>query len=368
MNERLKQAGAWPVETEFKPDMEKCLERVYAWFEGELLDRPPVRFSRHNVEYETADNSGRVWASLKDRWFDTEYQMEKFIREAEEKRFLAETFPVYWPGLGPHVFAACYGCPYVFGEVTAWAEPMLEKLPAASDLPVFDWNCEYFKKLDEMTSLALERAPGRFLVGYTDIHPGMDWCAALRGTQALLTDFYDDPESLRVFCGASLEDFLKFFDYFDARLKERRQLSVTWMNIPSFGKLHIPSCDFASMISCELFEEYAMPCLERECLHMDHNIFHLDGKGVARQLDRILTLPKLNAIQWVQGVGEDLPIMQWVPLIRKIQAAGKGVVVDVTTGELESFIAEVPPRGIYLCISTGSPEEEEAVLKRVEKW
>jgi hypothetical protein len=60
-----------------------------------------------------------------------------------------------------------------------------------------------------------------------------------------------------------------------------------------------------------------------KCLHMDHNIFHMDGKGV---------------------------------------------VVDVTVGEIESFIAEVPPRGIYLCISTGSPEEEEAVLKRVEKW
>jgi hypothetical protein len=266
------------------------------------------------------------------------------------------------------VFAACYGCPYVFGEVTAWAEPMLGKLPAAAELPAFDWGCEYFRKLDEMTSLALEESRGRFLVGYTDIHPGMDWCAALRGTQALLTDFYDDPESLRVLCGASLGDFLKFFDYFDARLKERRQLSVTWMNIPSFGKLHIPSCDFASMISCEQFEEYAMPCLEQECLHMDHNIFHLDGKGVARHLDRILTLPKLNAVQWVQGVGEDQPIMQWVPLIRKIQGAGKGVVVDVTTGELESFIAEVPPKGIYLCISTGSPEEEDAVLKRVEKW
>ena len=107
MNERLKKAGAWPVNLEFKPDMEQCLKRIYAWYEGELLDRPPVRFSRHNAEYEILDNSGRTWASLKDRWFDAEYQLEKFIRESREKRFLAETFPVYWPALGPHVFAAC---------------------------------------------------------------------------------------------------------------------------------------------------------------------------------------------------------------------------------------------------------------------
>jgi hypothetical protein len=156
--------------------------------------------------------------------------------------------------------------------------------------------------------------------------------------------------------------------HFDARLKKRKQLSVTWVNIPSFGKMHIPSCDFSAMISGGQFIEFTMPGLVKECMHMDHNIFHFDGKDVARHLDQILTLPKLQAIQWVQGVGLDTPILQWIPLIKKIQAAGKGVVVDITLDELESFIAEVPAKGIYLCISTGSLEEEQAVLKRVEKW
>jgi hypothetical protein len=110
MNECLKEAGAWPVETEFKPDLEKCLERVYAWFEGELLDRPPVRFSRHNAEYETADNSGRAWVSLKERWFDAEYQVEKFIREAQEKNSSRKPSPytgrVWAPTCSPPVTAA----------------------------------------------------------------------------------------------------------------------------------------------------------------------------------------------------------------------------------------------------------------------
>ena len=61
---------------------------------------------------------------------------------------------------------------------------------------------------------------------------------------------------------------------------------------------------------------------------MTHNIFHVDGKGMLRHLDRILEVPQIQAIQWVQGVGDDLPILQWLPVIRKIQAAGKGVVVD----------------------------------------
>jgi hypothetical protein len=60
--------------------------------------------------------------------------------------------------------------------------------------------------------------------------------------------------------------------------------------------------------------------------------------------------------------------MQWVPLIKKIQKAGKGVVVDISQAELESFIAEVPPKGIYLCMQAESAEEEEAILKRIERW
>ncbi|AEF81468.1 hypothetical protein [Leadbettera azotonutricia] len=368
MNDVFARVGGWPVEIECKPDMEKSLERIYAWYAGEVLDRPPVRFSRHNAEYEIADSSGKKWPSLKDRWFDAEYQLEKFLAGLRTKKFLAETFPVYWPNLGPNVFAASFGCPYIFGEVTAWAEPVLEELPAVNAMPALDWQCEYVTKLDQLTDMALEQSPGRFLVGYTDIHPGLDWCTALRGTEALLMDLYDDPGAVHALCGSCMKDFFSFYDHFDAKIKNQKQLSITWMNIPSYGKMHIPSCDFSAMISDEQFEEFAMPGLIKECEYMDHNIFHMDGKGVARHLDNILTLPKLQGIQWVQGMGEDLPILQWIPMIKKIQAAGKGVVVDLTLDELESFISEVPAKGIYLCIATGSVEEERAVLKRLERW
>jgi hypothetical protein len=86
-----------------------------------------------------------------------------------------------------------------------------------------------------------------------------------------------------------------------------------------------------------------------------------------RHLDRIMELPEIQAIQWVQGVGDDLPIMQWLPVIKKIQAAGKSVIVDLQPSELEGFIAATKPEGILLCIS--APQDiQPAILKRVEKW
>ena len=100
---------------------------------------------------------------------------------------------------------------------------------------------------------------------------------------------------------------------------------------------------------------------------MTHNIFHVDGKGMLRHLDHILSIPEIHAIQWVQGVGDDLSIRQWLPVIRKIQAAGKGVVVDLQLSELEPFIAAMKSDGLYLCIAAEEADQPD-IVKRLEKW
>lgn len=148
---------------------------------------------------------------------------------------------------------------------------------------------------------------------------------------------------------------------------KHRQLSVTWMGIPSFGKMHIPSCDFASMISPKQFREFVLPVIKEEVKLADHNIFHMDGKGVANHVDDILEIPEIHAVQWVQGAGPYQAIIQWVSLIKKIQSAGKSVVVDLQLSELESFMLEVDPKGIFLCVEA-DPEIQPDIIRRTEKW
>ena len=150
-------------------------------------------------------------------------------------------------------------------------------------------------------------------------------------------------------------------------VKAHGQLSVTWMNIPSRGKMHIPSCDFTSMVSAKAFCEFYLPSLLNEVRHMTHNIFHVDGRGVLRHIDKILAIPEINAIQWVQGVGNDLPILQWIPVIKKIQAAGKGVLVDLQLEELEPLIAGLRPDGLFLCIPAEEKDQPD-IIKRLERW
>ena len=72
-------------------------------------------------------------------------------------------------------------------------------------------------------------------------------------------------------------------------------------------------------------------------------------------------------MQWAQGTGRNLPILQWIPLIKKIQAAGKSVIVDLQPAELDDFIRQVDPRGIMLWVSA-EPKDQCGVLQRVKRW
>lgn len=357
----------WNVELEQKPDFEQCMKRIYAWYNQEIIDRAPIRFAAHNAEYDEAHLlKDRSWPTLKDRWWDTNYQIELFENQLKNSVFNAETFPIFWPNLGPEVYTAFYGVELEYKEVTSYSISNVKDWSQLDEIKL-DFNNPYFRKIEEMTYAALNRCKGKYMVGYTDLHPGIDCAAAFRDPQQLCIDFLLDPEEVKKLIKISSRDFHQIFDHFDAILKSNNQLSVSWMGIPSFEKMHIPSCDFATMISPEQFDEFVLPVIQNEIESIAHNVFHLDGKGVAKNVDRILRMPEINAIQWVQGVGDDLPIMQWIPFIKKIQDAGKSVVVDVQLHELEEFISAMNPKGLLLCISADK-EIQPAIIQRVEKW
>lgn len=343
-----------------------AMKRIEAWFNRDMIDRPPVRFALHNAEYNKGAGAVGRWKNLKERWFDSEYQVDSFAASIRNRVFLAETFPVFWPNLGPNVYAAFHGAELEYGEVTSWIRHCIHDPGDTSKLK-FDTENVYYRKIEEMTQLALQKCGRDFMVGYTDLHGSLDCVADWRDPQMLCMDLVDCPEKVHGLVRLADENFFRVFDHYDRILKDKGQMSVTWMGIPSSGRMHIPSCDFTSMISTDDFCEFYLPSLKAEIKHMDHNVFHLDGKGMFRHLDVILSQPEINAVQFVQGVGDDLPIMQWLDVIRKIQAAGKGVVVDLQLDELEPFIDAMKPQGLYLCLSADENIQPD-ILKRLARW
>ncbi|MFN8460000.1 MAG: hypothetical protein U0401_36010 [Anaerolineae bacterium] len=357
----------WPIELENKPDFDMAMKRIYAWHQQEIIDRPPVRFIAHNAAFNVESSQKRSPDQWRQIWFDVESRLETFIKSIEGCTFHGETFPMFDPNLGPDIYAAFYGAELTYGEVTSWSHPIVKSWNDIAKLKL-DMNNVYFKKVEELMVVALERCAGKFLVGYTDLHPGEDCAMAWRGSQQLCMDLYDSPAEAKQLIAIASADFHLIFDHFDAILKARRMPSMCWIGIPSFGKFHVPSCDFSAMISPEFFAEFSLPILQREVKPMTHNVYHVDGRGVANHLDYILSVPEISGIQWVQDPSRQA-IMQWVPLIKKVLAAGKSIIVDLQHSELEEFIAAMDsPKGIFLWIGTQSEEEQIAIIKRLEQW
>ena len=351
---------------EKKPDFVECMKRIYAWNDHQVIDRVPIRFASHNAEYNIVDATDR-WPDLKSQWYDVEYQVDKGLKTVENSSYLGETFPLYWPNLGPNVFAAMFGSSLEFGDVTSWASACIEDSDELEDFH-FDPDNEFLRKLNEFTDCALEKCKNKCLVGYTDMHPGLDFADAILGTENLLCSCLMEPELVSAIIGRCTGPFFEVMDAFHKKLFDHHQLSCTWMQIPSYEGVHIPSCDLSSMVSDQVFRDLALPAIKQETTHFRHNIFHVDGKGVARHIDDILNLPEIQACQWVQGMGLDTPIMQWVPFIQHIQDAGKSVVVDLKLAELDVFMEAVRPEGILLCMDEADAEIQQRVLNKLLTW
>ena len=351
-----------------KPDLDLCFKRIEAWYNQAVIDRPPVRFTKHNAQHAKGNPLDTArWKTLRDRWMDTDYMVDNFEKSLEGKSFKAETFPIYIPTLGPNVYSAFYGGELQFGETTTWYDPSISNLDDLSPISNDPFLSLYFKKLEEQTRTALSRCGDKYWVGYADLHPSLDCVAAWCGAETLMLAMTDTPEKLEPLLDISCRDFHEIFDHFDSILKAAGQPSITWIRIPCAGKFHIPSGDATSMISSAYFQRFSKPCLQQELKGIDRAVYHVDGKGVAQHLDIILNEPGIQAIQWVQGVGDDWPIMQWIPLLKRVLDAGKSVIVDVPLDELDEFIANMPPEGVFLCLDAEDFMQDD-ILRRINKW
>lgn len=350
-----------------KPDYEECARRVDAFFKGEIIDRVPIRFHRHNAEYDII-SADRTHKTLEDRWFDAEFQADDYMRSIKGMRFNAETFPVYCPNLGPNVYAAFHGGEMQYEETTSWYHEIIHDYDTDLGKIKFDRNSFYYRKILELMEVAIDKYSDVFPTGYTDLHPGLDCMLAWRGSTNLCMDLIMCPENVEKLSRLATEHFKEVYDEYDTILKSHGMPSCAWINMPVDGRMHIPSADFSAMISPDDFERFGLPILRDEVKGMTHNIFHVDGKGVANQIDLILSVPEVTAIQWVQGMADDYPIMQHLDFIRYVQSKGRGVIVDLAKEDLDSYMEKMSPEKTFLWIATESEEEEFEIIRKVEKW
>lgn len=353
---------------QFKPDYERSKERIDAFWERELIDRPVVQFGLAKPVEERVPLPPVHHATSEERWLDAEYQAELHLALLANQEFLGDSMPVAYPNLGPEVFSAFYGCPIHFGDYgTSWTEPILKDWHDAETLKL-DWDSPYLKKLHEMTDAFLEIGRGKFITGMTDWHGGGDAIAALRDPQQLALDMLLHVDEVKALLSRLEADYFQVYDVFYHKLRAADQPISTWLSLVSDCKFYVPSNDFSIMISKEMFDDIFLPGIARECRFLEHSIYHLDGPGALRHLDSILSIPDLDALQFVPGAGNE-GFARWVEVYRRAQAAGKGIQVFCQLDELDLVMETLDPRGVFLSVSgVSSREAAEALLRRLEQW
>jgi len=99
-----------------------------------------------------------------------------------------------------------------------------------------------------------------------------------------------------------------------------------------------------------MFNRFVLPSLTEQVEYLDYSLYHLDGTTCLQHLDTLLSIEKLQAIEWTPQAGlESGTDPRWWPLYRKILEAGKSVQILVSRADgVEPLLKEIGTDGVYL--------------------
>jgi hypothetical protein len=338
-------------------DWEISRNRLVYWWENELYDRALVCVTAPRQGVQPA-----VWpggpVTPEIQWTDIDYMIWRMLENIRTTYSGGEALPLFYHGWSVG-HALVMGCVPQFASDTVWTSP----------LPVTDGgypsiqflrDSRWWQWMLECTRQAAQASQGRYFVMPTWGNHAGDNLALLRGTQQLMFDICQDPEWVRQAVQQVSTILLEIFNTLWSLVDETvtgLPGSVNYCGLWSPGKTMGFDCDISCCLSPRQLEEFFLPPLIETMRTVDHCIYHLDGTVALQHLDLLLAVPEIDAIQWVPGAGREA-ILQWVPLIRRVQQSGKSILVQVEPADVPSLLEEVPARG--LCISTSCPSDQEA--------
>jgi hypothetical protein len=257
------------------------------------------------------------------------------------------------------------GCPMRFvNERTTWSDHILKDWETR---PTYrcDLEVEWWRISEALLRAAAERTDG-YYVGAPDLNGPTEMLSRLRSPGKLALDLYDQPHHLKP---ALAEINAAWYGYWQAVTEITSPLggNFHWMGVWSDRPSTDLQSDFSCMISPEMFDEYFLPFIDEQTTMVERTLYHLDGPGAVRHLDSLLGLPYLDGIQWVPGAGAK-PTVEWLPLLQRIQDAGKLVYAYCDQHNVRTILSELRPEGVMLVTSCDNVAEAEQLLENVSVW
>ena len=359
-------------ECSWKPNWEETKQHFRQWWQHEgLVIGQWGGGPRRQPREETGDPG--VPESRKEGYTNARWRAASNHYGLARQEFPMDVLPVSGLNIGPGSLALCLGSQPGFAESTVWFEPTMHTYTEPETLPPlrFDPANRWWRVHEATARAAAELGKGKYLVGCPDLVENIDILAALRDPQTLLMDMLDRPEWVE----QKVEEINQAWFEVYSRLYEIIALEDGSSAFDAFriwgpGKTAKVQCDAAAMFSPAMFERFVVPALTRQCEWLDYSMFHLDGSECICQLDLLLSINALDAIEWtpdpnVPGGGDPA----WYDMYRRILAAGKSVqALGVTEEQLVPLLDAVGGKGMYIMTELRDEAQVERVARAVEPY
>ncbi len=343
------------------PDWPTIRQRLEAFWAMEIIDRPVIQVTAPLPDADVPFPPEP--ATLEARYTDPDYQMAVQAAQQARTYYAGDAFPTYRPVLGPGFMAGLLGAPADFARDTVWYHPCLDDLD--DDPPRFSTDMPLWKAFSRLMTAAAAHAPEQFLLGQTDMVPPTDILSTLMGPAELCMAMVEQPENVKRWLDKLGSHFTRVYRSQQQLLPKGNGYTswlTTWSPTPSYALQN----DFSCMISPEMFREFCLREFEILTEVLDYTVYHLDGPGVIQHVDALLELPRLNAIQWTPGDGQP-PMAEWLPLLQRIQAGGKGLFLYCQPDEVSVLLDNLRPEGIIICTWAASPSAADALVEETRR-
>lgn len=353
----------------YREDIDEVRKRLTIWWNGGDIGRPAMQITAPRpepIEEIPAMPEPDGWVThYSAKSFD--YRVNLGARACINTYYLAEAVPAVASGdLAPGCLALFLGCHGVEMPDTVWCEPCIESPETAR----FEYDPDnfYWTFCMEAYRQVGVQAKGKFLQSFPDLIEGLDTLAAMRGSEKLLQDLMDRPEWAHG-CLRRITDL--YFGYYDVlydMIRDEVGGSVFWAWAP--GRMSKFQCDFSAMISPAMFREFMVPVLMEMTERVSYCMYHWDGPGALGHHDALLSLPRLNMLQWTSGAGmEPTWHERWWPIYHKTLEAGKKLYISAENKEqliaLKREFGE-KTKGMLIHMEVRTPQEAEECLRVME--
>lgn len=355
-------------------DWEQIRSRWLAWWKGEDIGRvglwvtAPGASRSHSEPPPAPQETERYWTDW-DYW-------AKRVRWVHETTFHGgEAFPSWATGYPGHLTVATFlGCPITLDSSTGWIEPILSgEIWDPGSLRIDERNKWWQIALGHYARMARECYGGPDRTGATVCVPHMgafggagDTFSWIRGNEQLLIDCLERPDLVRRTEMRLMEIWCQVFDRFYGMVAGDAGVT-SYLPCWSPGKFFVTMCDFAYMISPEMFKELFLPAIAVQTEFLDHSIHHVDGIGNFAHVPVLCDLTRLGAIQILPGAGQPSPL-HWMDLLRYIQSRGKNLWITLEPREIRHALQELSPRGLMVQTRCATEQEARRLVEDATTW